>query len=517
MTYEEPDRLAHRATVLVDGLGDGSIRPIAYSTSFVARLHRPDGSPLFPGALDWLRRHQWPDGSWGGAVPQPPDRLVSTLAALLALAGSAEDWARQAIESATGYLWRHAADWRDAGYETIAFELAVPHLLAEARRAGLRLPYAEFGDLDRMRADKLDRIPPDALRTRPTTLLYSLEVLGDVFAPGLAGRFRSGNGSLGNSPSATAAYWAATGDPAALRYLERLVDANPDGGVPEVWPVATFETAWAVYLLNRAKLLPVTAARPHLDRLHRILGDTGLAAIDPSFPVPDSDDTAMVYNALLDTGYPVAGLLDHLLVFESESCFRTFPYERVASVSANARVYEAFAHRPDRYPGQLAKILDYLRGERQDGGWWRDKWHASAYYATAQVVFALAGPAHRSGSADGVDGWLPPPEPLADTWRWLVGGQRADGSWGEPAGTAEETAYAVLALDALDHRHPVPPQVFELAGAYLREHVDDADPPELWIGKGLYTPDAVVRAAALAACAVAVRRTAAGHLVGSAE
>jgi halimadienyl-diphosphate synthase len=496
--------LDEQAARIVAGLSQGSIQSIAYPTSFVARLRRPDGGVAFPEALSWLRRHQWPDGSWGGAVAQPPDRLVSTLAALVAVAGLREQWARHAVEAGAAYLRRHAADWRGAPYETIAFELAVPHLLGEARGWGLRLPYAELADLDRLRADKLARVPPAALSTRPTTLLYSLEVLGDVLDPALVGRFLSANGSLGNSPSATAAYWSATGDRAALRYLERLAGASTDGGFPEVWPVETFEAAWVLYLLHRAGVLP-PAAGPHLDRLRRALGDRGVVAIDPGFPVPDSDDTAMVFNALLDTGHPVSDLLEHLLVFEGDTCFRTFPYERGASVSANARVLEALGHRADRYPGQLAKIIEYLRAERRDGGWWQDKWHASAYYATAQVVFALTGLVARAA--------VVPPGWLEGTWRWLVGTQRADGSWGEPGGTAEETAYAVLALDALDRHRPVPPLVFTMAGSYLREHVDDADFPELWIGKGLYTPRTVVRAATLAACAITVRRTEAGHAV----
>jgi halimadienyl-diphosphate synthase len=67
-------------------------------------------------------------------------------------------------------------------------------------------------------------------------------------------------------------------------------------------------------------------------------------------------------------------------------------------------------------------------------------------------------------------------------------------------GLPEETAYAVLSLDALGDRHgPVPADTIKRAGDYLGEHLDDADFAELWIGKGLYTPPAVVRAAVLAA------------------
>ncbi|MEJ3749929.1 hypothetical protein WEI85_42545 [Actinomycetes bacterium KLBMP 9797] len=494
MTQDCPDCpqwIAARAAELVSGLDHATTDSIAYPTAFVARLRAPDGAPLFPRALSWLRRRQWPDGSWGGAVPQASDRLVSTLAAVGALAAAPEPWAPAAVRAGLDYLRAHPAAWRDDPHELIAFELAVPHLLAEAGERGHDLPYAAFDGLTRLRADKLARVPADAWSSRPTTLLYSLEVLTGAYDPAPAGRFLARNGSLGNSPSATAAYWAATGAPAALDYLRRLDGASPDGGYPEVYPIATFETAWVLYSLSRAGVLPAVA-RPHLARLRHQLGDGGLAAIDPSFPVPDSDDSAMALTVLLDAGYDVGGLLKGLLVFEGADRFTTFPYERGGSVSANARVLEALAHRADAFPAALAKIVAYLLAERRDGAWWQDKWHASPYYATAAAVFALTRV-------------LPPPA-LEGTRRWLLDSRHPDGSWGAGGGTAEETAYAVLALDALAGARAAP-GVFGAAHDRLRAWAGDAVFPELWIGKGLYTPRTVVRAAVLAAYAVAARRT----------
>jgi halimadienyl-diphosphate synthase len=493
MTGEAPTWTELRAAELVAAIGEGTTESIAYATAFAARLRHSDGTVCFPQTLDWLRQRQWPDGSWGGAVPQPSDRLVSTLAAMVALADAPDPWARDAVQAGVGYVQRQPAAWRGAPHETIAFELAVPHLLGEARERGLDLPYPEFDDLARARADKLGRVPPEAWSSQPTPLLYSLEVLAGEFDAAPAGRFLSVNGSLGHSPPATATYWAATGEPAALAYLDGLAAKSRDGGFPEVQPIATFETAWVLYLLQRAGLRPPTAWR-HLATLRRQLADSGLAAIDPGFPVPDSDDSAMVFNTLLGAGYDVGHLLGSLLAFEGDEWFSTFPYERGASVSANARVLEAFSHRPAGFPVQLAKLVEYLLGERRDGAWWQDKWHASAHYATAQAVFALRRAV--------------PPGQLAGTWRWLVDGQHDDGSWGACGGTAEETAYAVLALDALSAYRPAPSTAFAAAAASLREHVDAGAYPELWIGKGLYTPHNVVRAAVLAGYAVAAGRSA---------
>lgn len=490
MTQQGPQWTVRRAVELVSVLESGTTDAVAYPTAFVARLRDASGAPVFPRALEWLRHRQWPDGSWGGALPHASDRIVSTLAAVGALAGAPEAWAPGAVRAGLAYLRSHPARWRGDPHELIAFELAVPYLLAEARGRGLDLPYAEFADLSRLRGDKLGRVPPDAWSSRPTTLLYSLEVLGADFDPAPAGRFLSANGSLGNSPSATAAYWAATGEPAALAYLRRLDAASPDGGFPEVYPIATFETAWVLYSLGRAGVLP-DAARPHLARLRQQLGDGGVVAIDPDFPVPDSDDSAMALNVLLDAGYDVGHLLDRLLVFEDTDCFTTFPYERRASVSANARVLEALAYRPEAFPAQIEKVVAHLRAERRDGAWWQDKWHVSPYYATAAAVFALTR--------------VVEPHALEGTRRWLIDTQHPDGSWGASRGTAEETAYAVLALDALAGDRRASPGVFGAAHERLRPWLDDMY-PELWIGKGLYTPRLVVRAATLASCVVAARR-----------
>ncbi len=473
------------ADLIVDELGERPVAAMAYSTAWAAALADDDGHPLFPKAGQWLREHQHPDGSWGGTVPNAYDRLVSTMAAVLALHEKPDDGAERAVRAGVDYLRDNESAWRHEVGEPIGFEVVAPYLATRLRAAGL-VSLGSLAELERLRADKLVMIPRGVLAKQPTGLLYSLEALdGLVPVSELAG-FAAPNGSMANNPAATTVLWTATKDEAALRYLVAASASAGDGGLPEIYPISVFEPAWVIYLLGRAELVPVAAKR-HIERLVGLTGGRSepLGASE-EFPVPDSDDTAMVANIAHANGYPAMPLLEALLAFEHDDHFVGFAHERGAPVSANARVLEAFTTHPDRFASQIGKARDFLLDTRVDGAWWHDKWHLSPYYATAQAAAGLAGVVGRDA--------------VVGTWRWLLDTQHPNGSWGAAGGLPEETAYAVLAIDALARLcGPVPTDTYDRARAYLGAQLDATDYAELWIGKGLYTPPTVVRAAVLAA------------------
>jgi len=486
-------RLASRTKRLLGELGRCPVGSMAYATATFARFATGDGRCA--DAVRWLRRRQHCDGCWGGAVPNAQDRLVSTLAAVLALRDIPEDWAVDAVRAGVDYLTRHGADWRQDLHEMIGFEVVAADLVDHANTVGLLLDH-HFGELRTLRTDKLSRIPAGVLTGQPTSLLYSLEALLPLIAPSDMDGFFSPDGSMSNNPAATAAAWSATGRSTALDYLRRAADSTGDGGMPEIFPIDVFEPAWVLYTLNRAGLLDDNAV-PHVTRLAQMAARSSHHArgmgVTEHFPVPDSDDTAMVANVLHAAGRDDSELLAALLTFETDTHFLGFSYERGAAISANARVLEALARRPDRYRPQIAKATSFLLDTRRDSAWWFDKWHMSSYYATAQAVLGLASTA---------------PHELAQTRQWLLDGQHSNGAWGVADGLAEETAYAILALDAIDpHLGPMPADTCRRAHDYLRDHLDGDDYPELWIGKGLYTPTTVVRAAVLAAYAISGRQS----------
>jgi hypothetical protein len=129
-----------------------------------------------------------------------------------------------------------------------------------------------------------------------------------------------------------------------------------------------------------------------------------------------------------------------------------------------------------------------------------DKWHLSPYYATLSCVLALARaplPAvHRQ---------------LLLTFDWLLDTQDETGGWRQEAVTAEETAYALLAMRTLGkilpfHRPESSRRARESGRRWLEvpgwlEGSSSAlmAAPALWIDKSTYAPARVIRAAILAA------------------
>jgi len=311
------------------GLPDArpGIAGTAYDTAWVAGVpasghHR---APHFPLALQWLVDHQWPDGSWGGAVRYEHDRILCTLAALAPLA----TFGRRAVDQAcvtagTRYLWQHGHLLAGEPAELVGFELLLPALVQRAQRAGIAVP-PHLDIYGTQRAEKLRMIPPEALYSPRVTVVHSLEFLGeDADLAGLRAA-RGANGALGNSPAATAFYVARSGDPRAHGYLEECLSRSGGAMAPVLHPCETFEALWAAYHLFLAGvpahrlLTPVErAALGHALR-------TGGVSLAPSFPIPDADDTAVALVLLHDLGERVDPGVLQAFARTDDGCFAVFP------------------------------------------------------------------------------------------------------------------------------------------------------------------------------------------------
>jgi halimadienyl-diphosphate synthase len=214
-------------------------------------------------------------------------------------------------------------------------------------------------------------------------------------------------------------------------------------------------------------------------------------AFDPAFGVPDGDTTSVTARLLREAGYDFDPMILAQFQDPKTALFRTYAYERNVSMGTNAHALEALHLMPDYANGAESReaILVALLTHRVYGIYWVDKWHASPYYATAHALMILLKEKHFVAQA------------CSYAINWLLHMQLEDGSWGFfGEGTAEETAYALLALL---HWHRAQPldrvEGLHRAARYLqRMHREpDTSHPGLYIAKVLYAPYAIIRAAIL--------------------
>ena len=462
-----------------------------YDTSWAAQLVEEDGSLAYPDLLPSLMDRQQPDGGWGSRVSHGHDRLLTTLSIVLLLARFGHR-RRDKEQRAAGerYVWKQASELDHDGQATVGFELILPTLLKRGQHLGLNLPYAQLRHFESARATKLSLLPKGRLFEKRTTALFSLEAFADNIDLNGATRLLQQDGSMANSPSATAALLGQVRDwrarfPRSTAYLEDLL-GRYDAGLPAMAPCGIFTRGWVLHYLQYGGLLSghESLLHPHYRFLREHLGAGGVGFSPQVFP--DSDDTAVVLHALHQAGYDVDGSC--LLQYERDDHFAVYPRELDPSISANLHILEALETLPSVARQRARdKIVRYVLGARQPGGYWEDKWHASAYYPTSQALMALLPHA---------------PNRMAVTLDWLLSTQHTDGSWGQYGPTTEETALVLLALLSYYRAgHSLAREPLHLAASYIlaNEMPFKDDYPELWIAKVLYAPTLVIRSIALAA------------------
>src|SRR5262249_10671628 len=146
--------------------------------------------------------------------------ILCTLAALAPLAefGSrTED--RRSVEAGTRYLWQHGHLLGREPVQLVGFALPLPALVERARKSGVAVPppldvYAQE------REAKLKLLPETMLSSPNATVVHSLEFLGDTADRARLKSAQAPNGSIGNSPAATAYFLANEESPEAVAYLE---------------------------------------------------------------------------------------------------------------------------------------------------------------------------------------------------------------------------------------------------------------------------------------------------------
>lgn len=470
---------------LLEDLGNGNIRGVAYDTAWVARLSKRYPDRGFGAAADWLRRNQHPDGSWGASLLHYHDRFASTLAAIVALrevSDCGEDERR--IQRGEAALWRLVSKLGRDDSDTVGFPIVSLSLAQDAVELGLDVPRSpvRYAAAYNRKVAKILEQPNRDWRTN--ALSFSLEGLwrhldGDDVV-------LENNHSVACSPAATAAYLLRNDDQDALGYLQSIQAL--DGSIPALEPVDVFDIVWSLSYLQH-----VSAIDPQMPRVQELLKYlwqlwspvTGLY-FSKYFRVPDLDITSASFTLLRWGGFPVEA--DCFEYFEMADHFCTYREESNPSPATHLRLVQALQTCPEhpRQPEWLQKALNALRRFDENGSFWWDKWHASPYYVSHLAVYSLI---H-------VDVDL-----ATSRMKWILKTQNDDGGWGYLGrSTPEETAYCLDALRLWSRTiEPVDAVILERAADFLRSYRDDQDYTPLWISKGLYTPHNIVRAVILSA------------------
>lgn len=473
---------------LLKKLGPGRMGNTAYDTSWVARLIEIDAD-LSNDAIDWLCEHQLPDGSWGAERPlYYHDRVISTLSAMIALTHRGRrrhdklqvENGLLALEKITTNATKGLS--ADIHEMPAGFEMIVPTLVAEAEKLGIIKQQGEriLGRLTQLRNAKIAKLSGYKINRYITTAL-SAELAG-VDSVNLLDieNLQESNGSVGNSPSATAyfALWIKPSDEGAFNYLRGVIK---DGGVPFVAPFEIFERIWMLWNILLVKDLEkeiYAEMVPHLDYIEKHWRKGQGIGFSSSYTPTDGDDTAIGYEILAKAGRKVD--FDAVLSFEENDHFRCFQLEATTSTDVNIHMLGAFkAAGLEKGHPLVKKALDFIRKMRLENKYWIDKWNLSPYYTTSHVII----------SANGYDDEL-----CSQSVQWMLDTQKADGSWGFYGfSTAEETAYCIQALAIWRRRgKKIPTGRIEQAAFWLKKNAETVYPP-LWIGKSLYCPENLVK------------------------
>ena len=269
----------------------------------------------------------------------------------------------------------------------------------------------------------------------------------------------------------------------AYNYLKNVLEYN-SGSSMTLFPFDIFENAWVIENFMKTQIPVQDYYASKIEELSTLWTDHGIS-MSKLYTFEDLDDTATVFNILHKTNHDVDPKV--LENFEDTTHFNCYPSERSASPIVNIKVLRAINELKEynRRDEVIEKIIKFLFNERKEHGYWIDKWNISPYYCTSQAIEAISD----------LDSSL-----TERALNWIIDTQNIDGSWGCVNGTQEETSYVVLALLYYHlNIEKIDTSIILNALNYLEHNFQNDQYPELWIGKGLYSPYNVIKSSILSA------------------
>ncbi|OQE38676.1 hypothetical protein PENCOP_c008G05124 [Penicillium coprophilum] len=513
-----------------DSHGLGFMSPAVYDTAWVSMVQKPvDGYTvwLFPECFEYILSNQLEDGSWVMYASQI-DGVLNTAASLLSLkrhftsplqinAISQEDLAGR-IDRATRALHAMLDEWDVDATVHVGFEILVPALLGYLETEGIVLSFPGRDRLFAVRDQKLARFKPELLYMPvQTPALHSLEAfIGSIEFDRV--RHHKVNGSFMASPSSTSAVLmhASEWDDECEEYLHHIIQSasgNRSGGVPSAFPSTTFEITWTLSTLIKngfdldPKILPsIQKAQAYLH--NTLVMEEGTVGFTPHV-CADADDTAKAILVLQLLQQHVS-LEPMLKAFEAEHHFKTYPYERDPSFSANCNVLLALLYTDDvsQYASQIEKATRFLHTHfRESNLKVRDKWNLSPFYSWMLMTEAIARLHLLFQSSQLLSLKELFEQDLVNLLRDMTASvlhqQNQTRSWGS-RDSKEETAYAVLILTYAVHF-----EFSEIPRHLIRKAIHDGcsvlrsnaalGSERLWVEKVTYESEMLSQAYTLAA------------------
>ncbi|KAL8259359.1 hypothetical protein R6Q59_027312 [Mikania micrantha] len=225
------------------------VSPSAYDTAWLAMIPHPteQNAPLFKDSLEWLVDNQKKQGYWGetvnGDLPTI-DALPATIACMVAL----QKWGlgTKNIEKGLKFIQANMAEMLHDHLHHLPpwFSIVFPASIELAESSGLKLQFSDhtkllLADISNQRTQIL-RAEENVDKWQHLPLLAYLETFQsakDHVDQETIIKHLTEDGSLFQSPSATAQAYMFTGNQKCLQYLMSLVEKCPNGAVPQKYPM----------------------------------------------------------------------------------------------------------------------------------------------------------------------------------------------------------------------------------------------------------------------------------------
>ncbi|XP_065854405.1 ent-kaur-16-ene synthase, chloroplastic isoform X2 [Euphorbia lathyris] len=278
-----------------------------YDTAWVAMVPSANSlqAPCFPECSKWIVDNQLNDGSWGLHNRDPlivKDSISSTLACVLALKrwGIGEKQVNKGLE----FIELNSASLNDQKqYEPVGFDIIFSGMLEHAKEFGLNLPLdSKYVDSMLLSRD-FDLKTGSGSKTegRKAYLAYISEGIGNLQDWNMVMKYQRKNGSLFDSPSATAAASIHLHDPSCLSYLQHALKKFGNA-VPTIYP---FDIYVRLSMVDTLESLGV--ARHFREEIKTVLDDTYKYWLQGNEEIfQDCTTCVMAFRILRANGYNVS-------------------------------------------------------------------------------------------------------------------------------------------------------------------------------------------------------------------